>query len=152
MSLSMSVPERETFLAGVHVGVLSVDDPGRGPLTVPVWYAYRPGGTVDIITSGESLKARRLRVAGRFTLCAQTETVPYRYVSVEGPIAAFETSVSPDERAALAHRYLGPEIGDLYLAATEAEAATDVAFRMAPERWRTTDFAKQFGGGADGGG
>jgi nitroimidazol reductase NimA-like FMN-containing flavoprotein (pyridoxamine 5'-phosphate oxidase superfamily) len=143
VSLSMSVPEREAFLAGVHVGVLSVEDPGRGPLTVPVWYAYRPGGTVDIITADNSLKARRLRAAGRFSLCAQVETAPYRYVSVEGPITSIEETVLHDERAALAHRYLGPEIGDLYLAATESDAATNTAFRMTPERWRTTDYAKQ---------
>ena len=52
MSLSMTAAEREAFLADVHVGVLSVEDPGRGPLTVPVWYAYRAGGTLDVITSG----------------------------------------------------------------------------------------------------
>ena len=48
----MTTPEREAFLAGVHVGVLGVDDPGHGPLTVPVWYSYEPGGTVDVITGG----------------------------------------------------------------------------------------------------
>ena len=64
----MTRTEREAFLGGVHVGVLSVEDPGRGPLTVPVWYAYAPGATVDVITGG-SAKARRLRAAGRFSLC-----------------------------------------------------------------------------------
>jgi nitroimidazol reductase NimA-like FMN-containing flavoprotein (pyridoxamine 5'-phosphate oxidase superfamily) len=149
MSLTMTVAEREAFLAGVHIGVLSVDDPGQGPLTVPVWYAYQPGGTVDVVTSGESVKARLLRAAGRFSLCAQTETAPYRYVSVEGPISAVDGSVSRSERTALAHRYLGAEVGDLYVAATDGDAATSVAFRMMPARWRTTDYAKQFGDGAD---
>ena len=42
MSVTMSRDERERFLAGVHVGVLSVASPdGGGPLAVPVWYAYR---------------------------------------------------------------------------------------------------------------
>jgi hypothetical protein len=45
----------------------------------------------------------------------------------------------------MAYRYLGPEFGDLYLAATEVDAADSVVFRMTPERWLTTDFAKQFG-------
>jgi nitroimidazol reductase NimA-like FMN-containing flavoprotein (pyridoxamine 5'-phosphate oxidase superfamily) len=145
MTLSMTSAEREAFLAGVHVGVLSVDEPGHAPLVVPVWYAYTPGGTVDVLTGGQSLKARCLRAAGRFSLCAQTETPPYRYVSVDGPIAAIDHPVAAAERRALAYRYLGAEFGDLYLAATEAQAAETVAFRMAPERWRTTDFAKQFG-------
>jgi len=141
----MTTAEREAFLADVHVGILSVDDPGRAPLAVPVWYAYAPGATVDVVTGGHSVKARLLRAAGRFSLCAQTETPPYRYVSVEGPVTAVADAVEPDERRALAHRYLGAELGELYLAATEADAADSVVFRMAPERWRTTDYGKQLG-------
>lgn len=141
----MTAAEREAFLADVHVGILGVDDPGRAPLTVPVWYAYAPAGAVSVITGGHSVKARLLRAAGRFSLCAQTETPPYRYVSVEGPIAMAEDAVDPDERRTLAHRYLGAEFGDLYLAATADDAADSVVFRMVPERWRTTDFGKQFG-------
>jgi hypothetical protein len=113
-------------------------------LTVPVWYAYEPGGTLDVVTGGDSVKAQRLRAAGRFSLCAQSEQPPYRYVSVEGPITGEDASVSVAERRALAHRYLGAELGDQYLAATEAEAATNVAFRMSPAHWRTVDYAKQF--------
>jgi len=38
MSYTMSVAEREEFLAGVHVGVLSVaEGEGRAPLAAPVW-------------------------------------------------------------------------------------------------------------------
>jgi nitroimidazol reductase NimA-like FMN-containing flavoprotein (pyridoxamine 5'-phosphate oxidase superfamily) len=140
----MTAAERAAFLADVHVGILSVEDPGRGPLAVPVWYAYAPGGTVDVVTSGHSVKARLLRAAGRFSLCAQAETPPYRYVSVEGPITAMAETVDPDERRALAHRYLGAELGQLYLGATEEDAADSVAFRMVPERWHTADYGKQF--------
>jgi len=111
VTLAMTPDEREAFLAGVHVGVLAVEEAGRGPLTVPVWYAYEPGGTVNVITDGESLKARRLRDAGRCSLCAQSEEPPYRYVSVEGPVTEDEHTVDPDERRAMAHRYLGAEIG-----------------------------------------
>jgi nitroimidazol reductase NimA-like FMN-containing flavoprotein (pyridoxamine 5'-phosphate oxidase superfamily) len=146
VTLAMTASEREEFLAGVHVGVLAVAEAGDRALAVPVWYAYAPGGTVDVITGGESHKARRLRAAGRFSLCAQTETAPYRYVSVDGPIVAEDASVSDAERRDMAYRYLGAEIGDLYLAATAADAGASVVFRMSPQRWLTSDFAKQFGG------
>jgi nitroimidazol reductase NimA-like FMN-containing flavoprotein (pyridoxamine 5'-phosphate oxidase superfamily) len=138
----MSVEEREDFLAGLHVAVLSVDDPGQGPLAIPVWYSYVPGGTVNVITGGQSVKARLLRAAGRLSLCVQNESMPYRYVSVEGPITALDETVSADERRALAHRYLGPEGGDLYVASTSEQAADSVAFRMSPEHWRTADYGK----------
>jgi hypothetical protein len=31
---SMTVAERETFLTDVHVGILAIDEPGRGPLAL----------------------------------------------------------------------------------------------------------------------
>jgi hypothetical protein len=145
MTPTMTLGEREAFLAGVHVGVLAVDDPGHGPLAVPVWYAYEPGGTVDIKTDTESRKASSMRAAGRASLCAQSETAPYKYVSVEGPLTVMGENLGPGEMRAMAHRYLGAETGDLYLAATAEDAARNVAFRMSPQRWFTADFASQFG-------
>ena len=71
--------------------------------------------------------------------------MPYRYVSVEGPITAVDDAVDAAERRALATRYLGAEGAELYLAATAADAAGSVAFRMSPEHWRTSDYAKQSG-------
>jgi nitroimidazol reductase NimA-like FMN-containing flavoprotein (pyridoxamine 5'-phosphate oxidase superfamily) len=144
MSLKMAKTERETFLAGVHVGVLSVDEPGRAPLTVPIWYAYEPGGEVWVVTGRESRKGRLLQQAQRFSLCAQSETPPYKYASVEGPI----TKVAPaeierDERV-LAHRYLGVERGDWYIQATGgAEARDNLRISMRPERWLTVDYSKE---------
>jgi len=141
----MTVAEREAFLAGVHVGVLSVTDPGRGPLTVPVWYAYEPGGVLTILTGRTSRKAALLRLGERVSLCAQTETAPYQYVSIEGPVVAVEDRVDDAERRAIAERYLGVELGARYLEATAATAADEVAVRIQPERWWTVDYAKQFG-------
>ena len=83
----MSEHERQEFLAGVHVGVISIERADGPPLTVPIWYGYEPGGLVWIITGAESLKGRLLNAARRFSLCAQTEEPPfYKSVSVEGPI------------------------------------------------------------------
>jgi nitroimidazol reductase NimA-like FMN-containing flavoprotein (pyridoxamine 5'-phosphate oxidase superfamily) len=44
MSLTMTKQERETFLADAHIGIISIAEEGRGPLTVPIWYAYDAGG------------------------------------------------------------------------------------------------------------
>jgi nitroimidazol reductase NimA-like FMN-containing flavoprotein (pyridoxamine 5'-phosphate oxidase superfamily) len=46
MSLAMSEHERQEFLAGVHVGVISIERADGPPLTVPIWYGYEPGGLV----------------------------------------------------------------------------------------------------------
>ena len=140
MPPSMRRDEREEFLAGVHVGVLSVaSGDGRGPLTIPVWYTYQPGGTVNVSTGRGTRKARAIAAAGRFSLCAQDERPPYKYVAVEGP-AVIEASNAP-ERLELARRYLGTEGGDAFVAANPGSVG-DVIIRMTPERWLSVDYGR----------
>jgi PPOX class probable F420-dependent enzyme len=142
VSVNMSRGEREAFLAEVHVGVLTVvADAGRGPLATPVWYSYQPGGVVTVTTGGDTGKAKAVAAAGRFSLCAQDEAPPYKYVTVEGP-AVIEPA-NQAERTAIARRYLGPEGGDAYIAANPG--ADSVAIRMTPEHWQTADFGKAAG-------
>jgi nitroimidazol reductase NimA-like FMN-containing flavoprotein (pyridoxamine 5'-phosphate oxidase superfamily) len=147
MSLAMTKQERETFLADVHVGIISIPDEGRGPLTVPIWYTYDAGGELRVVTARDSRKGRLLARAGRFSLCAQTETPPYKYVSVEGPIIAMEAADLERDLRPLARRYLGIEKGDRYIEQTRDahEHAENVLIRMRPERWLTVDFAKELG-------
>ena len=146
MTLAMSKVEREAFLAEMHVAMISVAQPGHAPLTVPIWYAYEPGGDVRIVTGENSKKAALIRTAGRMSLCVQTETPPYKYVSVEGPVtfgtADFERDIRP-----LAHRYLGEQMGEMYLQLTAQERAgvTNVLVRLKPERWLSADYTKMAG-------
>ena len=132
MSLNMSRAEREEFLAGLHVGVLAVASAGgTGPLTVPVWYTYQPGRTVNLSTGRDTRKALAIAAAGRFSLCVQDERPPYKYVPVEGPAVMAEAAdatgcpvrgeVDPTPNGSnWARRYLGIEGGDAYLAAGPA--------------------------------
>lgn len=142
MTFAMTRQEREQFLAELHVGIISIAEDGRGPLTVPVWYAYQPGGELRVLTASASRKGRLLERARRFSLCAQTETPPYRYVSVEGPVVAIVPADVERDLRPLARRYLGAGAGDAYIAATREQHADDVLIRMRPERWLTADFGK----------
>ena len=140
MSLSMSRAEREEFLTGLHVGVLSVASPdGRGPLTAPVWYTYQPGGTVNVATGGGTRKALAIEAAGRISLCAQQERLPYKYVTVEGPVVIEQATEA--ERLELARRYLGPEGGDTYIATNPTDG--QIMIRMTPEHWLTRDYSHE---------
>ncbi len=154
MALKMSQEEREAFLAALHVGVISIEEPGRGPLTVPIWYDYRPGGELWIITGRNSRKGRLLQNAKRISLCAQTEQPPYKYVSVEGPVVGIEASEIERDTRPMAHRYLGREFGDSYIEQTSdpSESGRSVRVRVRPERWLTVDYAKGFGEASDSGG
>jgi PPOX class probable F420-dependent enzyme len=138
--LTMTKSEREEFLAATHVGLLSVGrGSGEAPLVAPVWYEYTPGGEVLIVTGRDAEKTRLAREHGAASLCAQTEQLPYAYVTVAGP-ALVDDGADRDLRVRLAHRYLGPELGDAYVDATEGEDA--VTMRIRPERWATTDYSK----------
>jgi nitroimidazol reductase NimA-like FMN-containing flavoprotein (pyridoxamine 5'-phosphate oxidase superfamily) len=145
VSFAMSRSEREAFLSDVHVGILSVNQSHHGPLAVPVWYFYEPGGAVTVITPSGSRKARCMNDSGRFTLCVQSEIPLYKYVSVEGPITSSGDPAPEAMRRALARRYLGQEGGDLFLESTADQAATEVIYRMTPELWFTSDFNKALG-------
>ncbi len=137
----MTRTAREAFLAETHVGVLAIAESGRGPCAVPVWYRYTPGDVVRIATLGTSRKVRLLRAAGRASLCAQMETVPYKYVSVEGPIEVLAADVEGDERE-MAYRYLGAKLGERYLRMTAGDRAKEVLVLLRPERWWSVDFTK----------
>src|SRR5246127_2654457 len=132
----MTRQEREMFLADLHVGIISIPEEGRGPLTVPIWYSYEPGGELRVVTARTSRKAQLLQHAGRFSVCVQTETPPYKYVSVEGPIVVVEAADLERDRRPLARRYLGTELGDRYIESTR-DMVGNVLVRMQPERWLT---------------
>ena len=77
MSLYMSKAERETFLADAHIGVLSISDGDRGPLSTPIWYLYEPGGNLRVSFGPNSRKAKLVSGGTRVSLVVQTETAPW---------------------------------------------------------------------------
>ena len=137
----MTVAEREAFLADVHVGVLALERPGRGPLALPIWYVFEDG-LVKLSISRASLKGRLLADLERATLTVQDETPPYKYAAVEGPIALSDDLLDVQ---ALASRYLGDELGAWY---AEENPHTDdtVTALLTPETWNTYDSGKVLGG------
>lgn len=140
-ALSMSRAEREAFLAATHVGIVSIAAPGKGPLTVPVWYRYTPGGELRFVTGANSRKAKLIRAAGRIGFCVQTESPPYQYVSLEGP-ATFGTADPELDVRQVAHRYLGEQMGETYLAMMAADPEPTVLVILHPERWYSVDYSK----------
>src|SRR5512143_2084881 len=133
-SLAMSRAKREEFLARARVGVVSIADPARGPLAVPVWYRYTPGGTLRFVTGASSRKATLLRAAGRAGFCVQSETPPYQYVSIEGPITIGTPDYERDVRQ-VALRYLGEQMGAMYLATAGQDPEPSILVELRPERW-----------------
>lgn len=136
---SLSVTDRELFLAEPHIAALSVSaGSSRGPLTLPIWYQYTPGGEAWVLTEAKSRKARLIETAGRFTLMVDRLMPTTRYVSVEGPV----TRTVPGTAELLLEitaRYLPPDKVQAYLDFANAELGEQVAIYMRPERWLSAD-------------
>jgi len=143
----MTQAECEAFLAEPHVGVIAIQRNRRAPLCVPLWYNYSPGGEVLIWTGGEAAKVKLAKRAGRFSLCAQKETLPYKYVSVEGPVVTVEPANLEDHIRPLVERYLDQPDAESYLESLDGSDGEElgVLMRMAPERWYSEDYSKQYG-------
>ena len=135
----MSQEERETFLAGLHVGVLAIPRDSGAPLTAPIWYGYEPGGELWVLLSPDSKKGQLLKEGLQVTMVAQQEALPYAYASVEGTVTTIE---QPDDgdTLTLATRYLGEARGKEYAQANAGGTSVRVTIR--PDRWLTVDYAK----------
>ncbi len=143
----MTENEQQEFLAGRHVGVISVASEGdRPPHSTPVWYAYEPGGDITFFTGTQgrrSRKARLIRAAGALSLVVQKEEFPYRYVTVEGTVVGEERPPSEEQVLAVVGRYL-PEEQARWFARSELDHPTQefVLFKIRPVRWLSFDFSE----------
>ncbi len=139
----MSEQERQSFLADLHVGVLSIPRQNGAPLTAPIWYDYQPGSEVWVLVGKNSLKARLLSEGSQVTLVAQQEAMPYAYVSVEGSVTEICRADKDQDTLPMAIRYLGAEMGAAYTEANAANESLRVSIRA--DRWLTVDYAKTMG-------
>ncbi|MCZ4517294.1 pyridoxamine 5'-phosphate oxidase family protein [Rhodococcus ruber] len=137
--MALSKAEREEFLSEPRIAALSVAaGADRGPLTVPIWYDYTPGGEAWVLTGATSKKAQSIRAACRFTLMIEQSDPRIRYVSVEGPVSREEPS-TPELERSMATRYLPPEKVDGYLEMANSEHEENVVFYLQPEHWLSAD-------------
>lgn len=142
MALYMTREEREAFLADVHIGVLAINEEGKGPSTAPIWYLYEPGGEIEFSMSGGSQKAQLLQVGSRVSLVAQREAMPPGYVSVEGVVTSIGDRTTPEFMERLYRRYLDEAEAERRIAALGEAEGGSVILRVRPEHWRTTDYSK----------
>lgn len=139
--VALSKAEREEFLAEPHIGALSVsagDD--RGPLTVPMWYQYTPGGQPWVLTSAGSRKTRLIESAGYLSLMAERAAPTVRYVAVDGPVSRIEPGTD-EQQLELANRYLPPERVDAFMEYARS-LGSQVAIYLRPQHWLSADLGE----------
>src|SRR5678816_273424 len=142
MPAPMTRAEREAFLAGLLVGLVAVAEAGEGPLVVPVWYLYEPGGEIVIVTRPQARKAALLVPGTRVAFCAQTEELPPKYVSVRGRVVSAAPADVERDVKPVVRKYLGAEVGDAYVDGTRPNGTDEIVVRIRPERWYSRDFGQ----------
>jgi nitroimidazol reductase NimA-like FMN-containing flavoprotein (pyridoxamine 5'-phosphate oxidase superfamily) len=137
--MALSKEEREQFLAEPHVAALSVSaGDKRGPLTVPVWYQYSPGGEPWVLTGEGSRKHRLIETQGEFTLMVERVQPSVRYVAVDGPVSRIEPATD-ELLVEVTKRYLPPEAVEPYLEMARRDHGPSVIIHMKPEHWLSSD-------------
>lgn len=143
MALRMSRADREAFLAQPRIGIVGIEEAGRSPRVVPIWYGYEPEVGVSLLSNERSRKTGLLRAAGKFSLCVQDTTpLAYRHVSVQGPIVEERPCEFERDFLPLATRYLGADAARQF--ATTRRDEQQVIFIMRPEHWVTADYRGAF--------
>ena len=137
--MALSKDEREQCLAEPHIAALSVSaGDKRGPLTVPIWYQYAPGGEPWVHTGAGSRKHRLIETQGEFTLLAQRREPTVRYVAVDGTVSRIEPGTD-EQLVELTKRYLPPDKVDAYLEVARREHGESVAIYLKPVHWLSAD-------------
>lgn|SRR5487761_21732 len=135
----LSERERELFLSEPHIAALSVSDgQSRGPLTIPIWYQYQPGGEAWVLSEVDSRKVRLIEAAGRFTLMVDRVVPTTRYVSVEGPVTRMVPGTD-EHLQEITGRYLSAEKVPAYIEFAKSELGEQIAIYMRPQRWLSSD-------------
>jgi hypothetical protein len=137
--MALSKLEREQFLAEPHIAALSVSaGEGRGPLTVPIWYQYTPGGELWLTTGTGSRKHQLIEASGYVTLMVERVEPSVRYVAVDGPVLRIEPSTD-EQLVEMTKRYLPPDKVDGYLEFARREHGDSVAVFLEPQHWLSAD-------------
>lgn len=137
--MALSQDEREEFLAEPHIGALSVyAGDTRGPLTLPIWYQYAPGGEPWILTGAGSRKTRLIETNGFFSLMVERLAPTIRYVSVDGAVSSIEPGTDAHLEE-ITRRYLSGEAADKYLEFARNELGENVVITMQPQHWLSAD-------------
>lgn len=141
----MSRAECQEFLAGIHVGVVSVSDGERGPLSVPVWYVYEPGGEITLVTRPEARKAPLLQPGAPVAFLVQSEEMPPKYVSIQATVGSATPADIARDLKPIVRKYLGAEVGDAYVDNTRPNGTNEIVVRLRPRRWFSRDFGRSQG-------
>jgi len=142
MPALMSQSQRERFLRGRHVAVLTTVGADGAPVPTPIWYLYRDG-SFYFRTASNAVKTQNVRRDPRVSVCVQDERPPYKAVVAYGRAQIEEQQEWLDR--AIPRHYLGfvGAIGYQRTARQSVEQGPEITLAVRPDRWSSFDFAAE---------
>lgn len=142
MPARLNKQQRDAFLRGRHVAVLTTIAPDGAPVSAPIWYLYR-GGNFYFRTADSAARTSNIRRDPRVCICVQDERPPYKSVIAHGG-----AEIRPgDERLAreIPRHYLGfvGAIGYQQASRGAIERGTEITLMVRPRRYSTFDYAPE---------
>jgi PPOX class probable F420-dependent enzyme len=138
----MSREQRERFLQGLHVAVLTTIADDGTPVPTPIWYAHRDG-MFYFRTADTSARIANIRRDPRVSICIQEERPPYKAV------IAYGTATIEPELKWLAdwmpRRYLGYIGAIAYnrVSQDNVERGEEVTIVVRPNRMTSFDYTPE---------
>ena len=138
----MSREQRERFLQGRRVAVLTTIAHDGAPVPTPIWYAYR-GGAFYFRTANTAARLQNIRRDPRVSICVQEERPPYKAVIAYGTAEIGEQLEWLAER--MPRRYLGYVGAIAYRRVSQdaVERGAEVAIVVRPQRITSFDYTPE---------
>ena len=122
--------QQRDFAEDANVAILAtVDGKGR-PHATPIWYLF-DGGEFILSVGRGGQKHRNLERNPEATLVIDSRVVPYYALMISGTVE-IGPPITPEQRRAIANRYLGEELAKRYVEATEGQDS--VGLRLTPRK------------------
>lgn len=141
MTPKLTEAELRELLEAPEIGVLCTVDAAGRPEGSPVWFEAGDG-KLYVHVDASSKKARNIRDNPHVSLTVDTRVAPYRGAVLHGMVRELPPDQGILRRTAI--RYLGPEMGESYLAMTSAAGAASTLLEITLTGRFTWDYAKGF--------
>jgi PPOX class probable F420-dependent enzyme len=130
----------ETYLAGNHIAMFSYVRTDGRPNQAPLWYSYRDGTMVFVVSTG-SAKHRALQRDNRVCVAIQDERPPYRAVMIDGTVELDDLGGDGTLSHEMAVRYFGKVGANEYdkLSREDRERTGQTLIRLVPSEVKGFD-------------
>jgi PPOX class probable F420-dependent enzyme len=139
----LSHPVAQQLLASTALARLAYTWPDGTPRVVPIWFHWT-GEVIVMASPAAAPKIRALQHSPRVAITIDETPFPYRVLLIRGAAQVDLVPGVPDEYAAAAVRYFGPEQGAAWAARMDRPGTQMARIAVLPDWAHVLDFEERF--------